>query len=93
MITASSRTRRFVRRVRRVLAEMRYVQRRMFEIRTGLSLGPSVGPLRGSIKELDWLYQYGSQAAGHQRLSHPAPDTAGHPLVSHPAPETARHPR
>ena len=63
MITARSRTRRFVRRVRNVLAEMQYAQRRMVEIRTGLSLGPSVGPLRGSIKALDWLYEYGPGTA------------------------------
>lgn len=67
MITASSRTRRFIRRVRNILAEMRYAQRRIVEIRTGLSLGPSVAPPRGSIKELDWLYKSEPGTARHPR--------------------------
>jgi hypothetical protein len=67
MITASSRTRRFIRRIRKTLAEMRYAQRRMVEIQTGLSLGAAVGPLRGSIKELDGLYQSGPDTARRPR--------------------------
>jgi hypothetical protein len=58
MVTsATSRTGRAVRRVKRIVAELDYVQRRQFEIRTGVPARPERSPrISRSVEELERLY-------------------------------------
>lgn len=53
----ASQIKRLVRRFRRVWAELDYAQRRVFEIRTGVPVGPGKGRrISRTIDELERLY-------------------------------------
>lgn len=53
----TSRTKRLVRRFRRIWSELAYAQRRLFEIRTGVSIRATGHPkISRSIDELERLY-------------------------------------
>ncbi|HYB29057.1 MAG TPA: hypothetical protein VEF89_20765 [Solirubrobacteraceae bacterium] len=55
--SATSRTGRAVRRVKRVVAEFDYVERRLFEMRTGVPARAERRPrISRSIEELERLY-------------------------------------
>jgi hypothetical protein len=53
----ASQARRLPRRLRRVWSELDYAQRRAFEIRTGIPLGPEKRPrISRTIDELERLF-------------------------------------
>jgi len=53
----ADQTKRIARRFRRVWAELGYVQRRVFEIQTGVPVRPADGPrISRTIDELDRLF-------------------------------------
>lgn len=53
----ASQTRRLLRRFRQVWSELDYAQRRAFEIRTGIPLGPDRPPrISRTIDELERLF-------------------------------------
>ena len=70
-LTVAARARRLIARMRRSWAEMDYAQRRMFELRTGISLleTPQRARARPQIEELEAVYALvardpGDMAAG-----------------------------
>ena len=57
MTQATSQTKRVVKRVNRLRSELGYAQRRMFEIRTGVPVGPrEPRKISRSVDELERLY-------------------------------------
>lgn len=59
MVANRSRLRRLAARIRRVYAELDYAQRRLFELRTGVSSLPTPRPAPRlvSLEELEALYE------------------------------------
>jgi hypothetical protein len=59
MVATQSRLRRFAARIRRIHAELHYAQRRLFELRTGVSLLPTQqhAARRVSVEELEALLE------------------------------------
>lgn len=55
--TATSRTKRAFRRLKRLWMEMEYAQRRSFELRTGVPVGADRGPkICRTVDELERLF-------------------------------------